>query len=381
VGTPTGRDGRVTVELVGVQFRIPRYSAVWVATALLFAVSPLLAAGSVSGSALLSTLPFAAILAIAAIGQTLVVQQRGLDLSVAGMITLTTIIVTRFPNGSDSRLWGALGLVVLACVASGLVSGIAITWLGVTPLVATLGVNALLTGVVLQITNGASTSSAAPGLADFAIAKTFGIPDTVIVAVVTVVAVAVVVRTTVLGRRFVFAGASPAAARAAGLRVRRVELSTYVLASLAYGGAGILVAGFLRTPGIGAGNDYLLPTIAAVVLGGTSLAGGQGSVLATAVGALFLTQLGAVVLGMGAPSSVQMIIQGSIIALGMAVRNVPWRHVQRLLPSCSPHLGGADDPSSAEDARPTTPLVAAGRVEHAHVHTAHTWGRGGRDDQ
>ncbi len=161
----------MSVELVSLQLRIPRYSAIWVATALLFAVSPLLASGSVSGSALLSTLPFAAILATAAIGQTLVVQQRGLDLSVAGMITLTTIIVTRFPNGSDSRLWGALGLVVLACVASGLVSGIAITWLGVTPLVATLGVNALLTGVVLQITNGASTSSAAPGLADFAIAR------------------------------------------------------------------------------------------------------------------------------------------------------------------------------------------------------------------
>src|SRR5437899_5649236 len=156
-----GRDRHMSVELVGLQLRMPRYSAIWVATALLFAVSPLLAAGSVSGSALLSTLPFAAILATAAIGQTLVVQQRGLDLSVAGMITLTTIIVTRFPNGSDSRLWGALGLVVLACVASGLVSGIAITWLGVTPLVATLGVNALLTGVVLQITNGASTSSAA----------------------------------------------------------------------------------------------------------------------------------------------------------------------------------------------------------------------------
>ena len=343
---------------------MPRYSAIWVATALLFAVSPLLASGSVSQSALLSTLPFAAILAIAAIGQTLVVQQRGFDLSVGGVITLTTIIVTRFPNGNESRLWGALGLVVLACVASGLVSGLAITWLGVTPLVATLGVNALLTGVVLQITSGASTSSAPPGLADFAIAKVWGIPSTAIVAVVAIVTVALVVRTTVVGRRFVFAGASPAAARAAGIRVKRVELSTYVLASLTYGGAGILVAGFLRTPGIGAGNDYLLPTIAAVVLGGTSLAGGMGSVVATAVGALFLTQLGAVVLGMGAAPAVQLVIQGSIIALGMAVRNVPWRRVRASLPSRVPRFGGSDDPSPAEDARSTAPL------------TTPTWGRG-----
>jgi ribose transport system permease protein len=84
-----------------------------------------------------------------------------------------------------------------------------------------------------------------------------------------------------------------------------------------------LIAGFLGTPGIGAGNDYLLPTIAAVVLGGTVLAGGLGSVAATAVGAVFLTQLEQVVLGMGAPSSVQLIIQGSIIAFGMALRNLP----------------------------------------------------------
>src|SRR5207248_8757827 len=117
--------------------------------------------GSRRRSAPPPALPVAAIPATAADRQALRRQPARLDLSVAGMITLTTIIVTRFPHGSDSRLWGALGIVVLACTASGLVSGIAITWLGVTPLVATLGVHALLTGVVLQITNGASPSSAA----------------------------------------------------------------------------------------------------------------------------------------------------------------------------------------------------------------------------
>jgi ribose transport system permease protein len=308
------------------RLRSGRFAAIWVATALLFALSPLLATGSVSHSALLSTLPFAAILAIAAIGQTLVVQQRGLDLSVAGMITLSTIIITKVPNGHDSRLLEAIALVALACIASGLISGIAITWFSVTPLVATLGVNALLTGVVLQITSGSATAAAPPGLARFSLQKTAGIPNTVILAAVAVGVVATVIRVTVIGRRFVLVGANPAAAHAAGLRVRRYVLSTYVLASLAYGAAGILVAGFLNTPGINAGDDYLLPTIAAVVLGGTSLAGGVGSVIATAGGALFLTQLEQVVLGSGAGASGQDLIQGAIIALGMAIRNLP-RHV------------------------------------------------------
>jgi ribose transport system permease protein len=306
----------------GRRFHTPRFSAIWVATALLFALSPLLARGSVDQSALLSTLPFAAILAIASIGQTLVVQQRGLDLSVPGMITLSTIIVTKYPNGHDGRLPAAIAIIAVACIGSGLLSGVAITRFSITPLVATLGVNALLTGVVLQITSGSATNAAPPGLARFALEKTLGIPNTVIIAVVAIAVVAAAMRSSVVGRRFVLVGANPAAANAAGLRVRTYVLSTYILASLAYGAAGILVAGFLGTPGISAGNDYLLPTIAAVVLGGTSLAGGTGSVVATAGGALFLTQLEQVVLGSGAGVSGQYIIQGVIIALGMAIRNL-----------------------------------------------------------
>jgi ribose transport system permease protein len=338
--------------------RMPRFSAIWVATALLFAISPFLAPGSISHSALLSMAPFAAILAIASIGQTLVVQQRGLDLSVPGVITLSTIIITKYPDGHDGRLPAAIGLVALAAAAAGLVSGVAITYFGITPLIATLGVNALLQGVVFQITSGSSTAAATPGLARFALEKTVGIPNTVVIAAVAVAITALVIRTTIVGRRFVATGANPAAARAAGIRVRRYELLTYVLAAVFYGAAGILVAGFLGTPGIGAGDGYLLPTIAAVVLGGTSLAGGVGSVVATAGGALFLTQLQQVVLGMGAPSSVQFIIQGSIIAVGMGLRNVPWARLRRLAPDRpapvdQPPTGGSPSDTSQPDLRET----------------------------
>jgi ribose transport system permease protein len=97
-----------------------------------------------------------------------------------------------------------------------------------------------------------------------------------------------------------------------------------------YGLAGVLLAGFLQTPNLQPGDSYLLPSIAAVVLGGTALTGGNGSVVATAIGALFLTQLNQVVLGMGAPSSVQLLIEGAIIAIGMGLRNVPWARISAL---------------------------------------------------
>ena len=116
-------------------------------------------------------LPFAAMLAIAAIGQTLVIQQRGLDLSVPGMILLSTIIVTQHAGGSNSAAAGRDPARRRRLRRVGLVSGLAITQFGITPLVATLGVNALLLGTVYQLTSGQATASSPPGLASFALAE------------------------------------------------------------------------------------------------------------------------------------------------------------------------------------------------------------------
>src|SRR6202000_2875782 len=85
-----------------------------------------------------------------------------------------------------------------------------------------------------------------------------------------------------------------------------------------------LLSGYLQSPSLLSGNEYLLPTIAAVVLGGTALGGGRGSVIATAVGVLFLSQLEQVISALGAKTSVDYLIQGAIVALGMGLRNVPW---------------------------------------------------------
>ncbi|HST39784.1 MAG TPA: ABC transporter permease [Conexibacter sp.] len=302
------------------------FGAIWIATVVLFALSPLLASGSVSRSALLSMLPFAAILAIAALGQTLVVQQGGLDLSVPGTIALAGALTTKLAGGGTSLL---LTLLVIAAVAiaTGLLIGFAITRLGITPLVATLGSNALLLGVVLQVTGGSITNTAPQSLTDFAQGKSLGIPHTALIALALVAVVAVLTRKTVWGRRFEAVGANPRAARAAGINVTGYQVGAYVGAALCYAAAGVLLAGFISAPSLFSGDDYLLPTIAAVVLGGTSLAGGRGSVVATAVGALFLTQLEQVVLAMGAENAVQLLIQGAIVAFGMGLRNVPWRRI------------------------------------------------------
>jgi ribose transport system permease protein len=295
-------------------------------TAALFLISWIFERQSVSHSSLLGMLPFAAILAIAAIGQTLVIQQGGIDLSVPGMISITVVIMTRYPNGDSGKVGVALLLALAVTLAAGVFSGAVISVIGVTPIVATLGMNALLYGAVLQISGGTPRTTTAK-LHDFASGKVAGIPNTVIIAVILTAIVAFVIKRTVLGRRFEAVGAGVIGARAAGVETRRYQLAAYAGAAAHYCLAGILLAGVVSTPSAFQGDQYLLPSVAAVVLGGTSLLGGRGSVVASAIAALFISQLDQFVLTTGAKDAVQNLVEAAALAAGLAIYSVPWRRL------------------------------------------------------
>jgi ribose transport system permease protein len=296
-----------------------RFGAVWWATAALFAASPLIAPGSLASSSLLSMLPFAAVLAIATLGQTLVVQQRGLDLSVPGSMALAAVLVTKIPEADPGRLPVAVAVALLASAAAGVGCGLAVTRLRITPLVATLGVNAALLGLVLRVSGGSPTG-AADELNRFALDKSAGIPNTVLVACGLAAVLAFALRRTAVGHRLAAVGVSERAARALGIPVSRYQICAYGLAGGCYGAAGVLLAGYIKTPGIFLGDAYLLPTVAAVVLGGTALSGGVASVLASAVAALFFTQLNQLLLARGWPTSAQLLAQSAILVLVVATR-------------------------------------------------------------
>jgi ribose transport system permease protein len=322
-----------------VRTRLPAlgtFGPIWVATAVLFALSPLLASGSLSNTAVESVLlPFAGILAIAAIGQTLVIQQGGLDLSVPGTFSLGVVLAVTIPEGRDSELWLALAVVLAVGLAAGLVNGLFVTRLGVTPLVATLGMNAVLLGVMLDVSGGRITYRAPSNLNDFANSEEFGISTLAVLAAGIVLVAAVLLRRTIWGRRFELVGASPLAARAAGISVERYQLASYVAAGACYAVAGALLAGKLGSPQLFAGNDYLLPTIAAVVLGGTALGGGRGSVIATAGGVLFFSQLEQIVQIRSDELADEYLVQGTIVALAMGIRGIPWRRLVARTPAAA----------------------------------------------
>lgn len=321
----------VASSLASSRFVIPKgFVTVAASTVALLVVSAIFAHSSVSHGAIVGMLPFAAVLAIVGLGQMLVVQQGGIDLSSPGAISLAIVIVSHQPDGDDSKLLPAVFLAVALAASAGLISGFLVGPMRLNAIIATLGMNALLYGMVLNISGGTPRTTTRL-LASIAGGTSLGIPNAVFFAVGALLIVVVMVKKTVVGRRFEAVGANPDAARVLGLRSWLHRSSAYVWAQLLYCLAGILLAGITRQPTAYEGDSYLLPSVAVVVLGGTSLLGGRGFPVATAVAALFLTQLGQFVLALGVPNAVQILVQAAALAVGVGIYTVDWVSVRTWL--------------------------------------------------
>lgn len=297
------------------------FSWIWAGTVVLFVISAIVAPGVVRLAAISSMLPFAAILAITAVGMTVVIQQRGLDMSLPGTMTIAGLLFAQIGFSTGSTLL-AVPLTLAIAIGIGIVNGLLVAKVNITPIVVTLATNAILMGGVRAVSGG-SPMTAPAELAEFSHSKFFGIPMTLILALLFIITISVVTKRTIAGRRFVAVGANPAAATAAGIPILRYQVATYAVASLCFAVAGMLFTGFIGSASQTAGVDYLLPAIAAVVVGGTPFSGGRGSVIASGVAALFMAQLGQMVLALGASTAIQLLVQALVIVVAVAVRHVP----------------------------------------------------------
>lgn len=299
-----------------------------VALAALTVLGYLTAPSSMSRGAMLGMLPFAAVLAIAALGQTLVIMQRGFDLSIAGTISLVVVIITHEAYGDDAKVLPAALIAMAAAVLAGLLNGFLIGRLGLNPIVATLGTNALLYAGVLGVSGGTPRETT-DLMASIAGGSSLGVPNAVYFAVGAVAITTVAVKRTVAGRRFEAVGANPFAVWTTGLKVDRYLGGAYVWAALLYWLAGALLAGIINKPTAYEGDTYLLASVAAVVLGGTSLFGGRGNLVATALAALFLIQLKQYVLALGVTFAVQTLVEAAALTVGVALYTVNWKRLRR----------------------------------------------------
>src|SRR4051795_6333221 len=177
------------------------------ATVLLFVVSAIAAPSSVSGTALRGMLPIASVLAVAGLGQMLVIQQGGIDLSVAGGISMTVVVVTHIPDGDNGKLLPAVLVAALIAVVAGVVNGLLVGVLQLNAIIATLGTNALLYGADLALSGGRPRITTKL-LGSVTGGTSAGIPHAVYFALGALGLVWLLVRRTVAGRRFEAIGAN-----------------------------------------------------------------------------------------------------------------------------------------------------------------------------
>lgn len=262
------------------------------------------------------------IVAIGAIGMTMIIISGGIDLSVGSTIALSGVVTALSINaGIDPFLAVVAGVVVGAIV--GFINGSAITLLRVVPFIATLGMLGIARGVAKWISGQQPINVSQTWINNLVV--TFPDPPWLLlapgvwIAILLAVAMAVVLRNTVFGRRVFAIGSNEAAARACGISTNKLRVWIYTLAGLFFGLAGVMQMSRLRQgdPTVAAGSE--LDIIAAVVIGGGSLSGGQGTILGTMIGALIMAFLRNGCQQMGWPNFVQEIIIGAIIITAVAI--------------------------------------------------------------
>ncbi len=297
-----------------------RYMPVYLALILLVTVASIWAPATLSSSGLTAIALFGSFLAITSLGQMLVIMTGGIDLSVPGTFTLGAIVMVGVGQQSDERIWIALLTVIGLAAAVGLVNGLLIGGLKFNALIVTLAVGQVVTGLVNRYHKSFAIQSSVPsGLSEWLTVRFLGVSRMFWASVVLTILLIIGFRYTTIGRRFQAVGANPEASLVSGLRVSVNQIAAYVVASVFYALAGVLISALLRNPGVTIGNPYLLGPIAAVVIGGASLTGGLASPLSTWSAAFFLAGLNQMMRVMGLPTALQFVVFGLVIIGGMLV--------------------------------------------------------------
>ena len=266
------------------------------------------------------------IVAIGAVGMTLIIISGGIDLAVGSTVALTGVITAISVNAGLPPIC-ALGIGVLVGGLVGVVNGLAITRLRVVPFIATLGMLGVARGTAKWLANQQTVNIPDTWLNELLVM--FPKPSWLLVApgvwitIILAVCAAIVLRNTVFGRRVFALGSNEAAARACGIATDRLKVWIYGLAGLLFGLAGVMQMSRLRQgdPTVAAGAE--LDIIAAVVIGGGSLSGGEGSILGSMIGALIMAFLRNGCQQVGWPNYIQEIIIGAIIVIAVAIDR--WR--------------------------------------------------------
>ncbi|MGO4124537.1 ABC transporter permease [Inquilinus sp. YAF38] len=285
----------------------------WLVVAAVWIAASLLTRGFGAYGHLRYLLELAAVIGLVAAGQTLVVIGGGIDLAVGAVITVTAIVLPLLSVAWDPT--GLVGVAATLLVAAGIgfLNGLGIAALRVHPLIMTLAMATLLQGLLVIVAGGSAITVRNPVVEWLGSARPAGVPVGILLWLVVSAGVLVLLHRTAAGARIFALGTSPLAARLSGVDIGRTTVLLYTLSGLMAGIAGVLVLGMNRQGYVGIGDPYLLTSIAAVVLGGTSILGGRGTYAGTIPGAILLVTITALITVVNASPGWRSILFGGLI--------------------------------------------------------------------
>ena len=293
-----------------------------VITVLLIVVGQIVSPGFGSYNQILAMLRVASFLGFIAIGQTIVILSGGdgIDLSVGKVATLGAIVASKIMEGSNDNL--VLGILIPLAVGCtiGFFNGLGILLLRIPPFVMTLGMSGVVTGLILAYTGGVAGGRSAPALTALVNGRwLFNIPGVLYLWVIATILVTIFLRRTWTGWNIFAVGANRTAARLSGIPVTRTVLLSYVLSGLFAVVGGLMLLGYTETVFLNLADNLTLPSVAAVVIGGTLVAGGIGGYVGSAIGAVLLTVLSSFLTTINMPESGRIIINGVVLILLLAI--------------------------------------------------------------
>lgn len=286
----------------------------------LLAVGEALSPGFARGDQIIRLLTVSAILGIVAAGQSLVVigGREGIDLSVGAMISLGAVLAGNVMSGNDGGILPAILVAGGVTFIVGLVNGLGVTFLRIPPLVMTLGMTGVVQGGLIVLSRGIPSGNAAPSLMSFVNRPLLlGIPGILWLWALVGIAMWFLLRRTQLGYAIYAMGSNERAAELTGLPVRPIRTLLYGLSGLMAGITSVVVIGYTGNSFVSVGDQYVLPSVIAVVIGGISLAGGSGTYFGVMLGAIALTLLQSVLITLQMEFWGRQLIFGGVLLLLM----------------------------------------------------------------
>ena len=293
----------------------------------LFLLSGLLPNGFGSNPAVavpqaLNIIRISVFLGIIAAGQTLVIISggEGIDLSAGAVVTLTAILTYEIANGKNEGVLPALLAVLVVGAIIGFLNGVGIAFLKISPLVMTLGMAGVVTGLIIVVTQGNVSGAVAPIMTQLIARPIFlNIPGAIVIWLIFAVLMHLLLERTTFGKNLFAIGTNRITSRLSGVSVTGMVLATYALAGALAGFGGFLVVGNTGVVHINIGNPFLFPSIAAVAVGGTLLSGGKGSYWGTMAGALVLTLITSLLTTMQMEESVRRMVLGATLLIMISI--------------------------------------------------------------